>query len=103
MRRPENPAGGMTREVLKLRMSACVSTINLVLRRHRWKGRLDSTDEGLPLIKTRSELFQMAERTVKRINPNETPETIEVSIEHCSRQYLDLLTETGRSTNKMRR
>jgi periplasmic divalent cation tolerance protein len=98
---PEDSAERIAREILQLRLAACVNIINRVRSRYWWKGRLDSTDESLLLIKTRSELFEKLERTVKRIHPYETPEIIGLGIERGSRPYLDwILKETRPAVKK---
>jgi len=92
---PEDSAEKIAGEVLRLRLAACVNILGIVRSRYWWKGRLESADESLLLIKTRSELFVKLERTVKRIHPYETPEIIGLGIERGSKPYLDwILKET---------
>lgn len=63
---PKGSAEKVAGEVLKLRLAACVNIIDGARSRYWWKGRLDSADESLLLIKTRSKLFGRLERTVRR-------------------------------------
>jgi len=101
---PEGSAERIAEEVLKLRLAACVNIVGKVRSRYWWKGRLDSADESLLLIKTRSELFGRLEQTVKRIHPYEVPEIIGVRIERGSKDYLDwMLKETTPTAGKMNR
>lgn len=93
---PEKSAERIATEVLKLRLAACVNIVNGVHSHYRWKGRLDSANESLLVIKTRSNLFGKLERAVKRIHPYEVPEIIGVRIERSGRDYLDWIArETG--------
>ncbi|MDV3278011.1 MAG: divalent-cation tolerance protein CutA [Nitrososphaerales archaeon] len=98
---PEDTAERITGEVLKLRLAACVNILGRVRSRYRWKGRLESADESLLLIKTRSELFEKLARAVKRIHPYETPEIIGLRVEGGNRPYLDwILRETRMGARK---
>lgn len=89
---PTDSAEKIAEEVLKLRLGACVNILGRAHSRYWWKGKLDSADESLLLIKTRTELFEKLERTVKRIHPYEVPEIIGFRIERGSRPYLDWIT-----------
>jgi len=92
---PEDAAERIAGEALRLRLAACVNIIGRVRSRYWWKGRLESADESLLLIKTRSELFERLERAVKRVHPYETPEIIGLRIEKGNGPYLNwLLKET---------
>jgi len=89
--------------VLKLRLAACVNILGAVRSHYWWKGRLDSADESLLLIKTRSELFERLERAVKRIHPHETPEIIGFRVGGGSGSYLDWILEEIRPIVKKTR
>ncbi|MDG6901637.1 MAG: divalent-cation tolerance protein CutA [Nitrososphaerota archaeon] len=92
---PEVAAARIAEEVLKLKLAACVNILGGVRSRYRWRGKLESADENLLLIKTRSELFGRLERTIKRVHPYETPEILALKVERGSRRYLDwILKET---------
>jgi periplasmic divalent cation tolerance protein len=99
---PEDSAERIAREVLGLRLAACVNILGTARSRYWWKGKLDSSDESLLLIKTRSELFGKLERAVKRIHPYETPEIIALRVERGNSPYLDwILKETRPATKRM--
>lgn len=101
---PEDSAERIADEVLGLRLAACVNIVGRVRSRYWWKHKLESADESLLLIKTRSELFRKLERTVKRVHPYEVPEIIGVRIERGSGDYLDWMRkETRPGVEKTRR
>lgn len=101
---PENSAEKIASEVLKLRLAACVNILRKVRSHYWWKGRLDSADESLLLIKTRSELFEKLEQTIKQVHPYELPEIIGIRIEKGSRDYLDwIIGETTLTVKKTKR
>jgi periplasmic divalent cation tolerance protein len=101
---PESAAKRVAGEVLNLRLAACVNILGGVRSSYWWNERVESADESLLLIKTRSELFEKLERAVKRIHPYQTPEIIGLRIERGSRSYLSwLLKETAPAVKKAAR
>ncbi|HYB07141.1 MAG TPA: divalent-cation tolerance protein CutA [Nitrososphaerales archaeon] len=101
---PKGSAERIAQEVLRQRLAACVNTIDTVHSSYWWKGKLESADESLLLMKTRSELLDALERTVKRVHPYETPEIIAFRVEGGSRGYLDWISrETELVTRKKRK
>lgn len=95
---PEDSVERIAKELLKLRLAACVNILFRVRSRYWWKGKLDSASEALLLIKTRSELFGKLERTVKRIHPYETPEIVGFRVERGNKPYLEWITKETRPT-----
>ena len=90
---PKGSAEGIAHEVLQQRLAACVNTIDTVHSTYWWKGKLESADESLLLIKTRSELLDALQRMVKRVHPYETPEIIAFRVEGGDRGYLDWISK----------
>jgi periplasmic divalent cation tolerance protein len=90
---PEDSAERIAGEVLRLRLAACVNILSSVRSHYWWKGKLESADESLLVIKTRLELFEELERTVRRMHPYETPEVIGLRLDRGSRPYLDWILE----------
>ena len=78
---------------MQQRLAACVNTIDTVHSTYWWKGKLESADESLLLIKTRSELLDALQRMVKRVHPYETPEIIAFRVEGGDRGYLDWISK----------
>ena len=99
---PKGSAERIAREVLKQHLAACVNIVDRVHSTYWWKGRLESAEENLLLIKTRSELFGGQERTVRRIHPYETPEIIALNLEKGNRKYLDWISRETVPTARMR-
>jgi len=98
---PADSADRIAEEVLKQRLAACVNVLGGVHSRFWWKGRLDSTDESLLLIKTRAELFGRLEQAVRQVHPYGVPEILRIRVEGASRPYLDWITkETASMTRK---
>lgn len=99
---PKGSAERIAREVLKQHLAACVNIVDRVHSTYWWKGRLESAEENLLLIKTRSELFGGLERTVRRIHPYETPEIIALNLEKGNRKYLDWISRETVPTARKR-
>ena len=99
---PKDSAEKIAREVLKRRLAACVNTLDCVHSHYWWKGRLESAEESLLLIKTRLELFCELVQTVRRIHPYQTPEIISFRAEKGSGRYLDWISKETRPALRKR-
>ena len=76
--------------LLGKRLAACVNFISPVHSVYFWKGKIDSEDEVLLLVKTREDLFQdRLVPAVKAAHPYETPEIIALPILMGSPEYLE--------------
>jgi periplasmic divalent cation tolerance protein len=95
---PQDAVEEITDEVLKLRLAACVNILGTVRSRYRWKGKLESVDEGLLLIKTRTELFRKLALAIKRVHRYEVPEIVELRIGRGNKPYLNWIDEETRRT-----
>jgi len=93
---PADSSEEIAEEVLKQRLAACVNILGTIHSRYWWKGKLESADESLLLIKTRTEIFEKLERTVRRVHPYELPEMIELRVGKGSKPYLDWIMKETR-------
>lgn len=82
------------------KLAACVQISSPIESTYRWKGKVETAQEWLCLIKTRAPLFKKAEAAIKKLHPYETPEIIAVPIVKGSKEYLDWL---GKETENKRR
>ncbi len=97
---PTDAAERITSAVLKIRLAACVNVVEIVHSRYWWKGKLESADESLLLIKTKAELFEKLVRAIKRVHPYEVPEIVELQMERGNREYLDWMLKETRPLRK---
>ena len=58
---------------------------------YRWKGKVETAEEWLCLIKTRESLYQELEKAIISLHSYETPEIIAVPIVKGSKEYLQWL------------
>ena len=74
-------------------LAACVNIIPEIRSVYRWKGQLCDDIERMLIIKTRSELFEKLQSTVKELHPYEIPEIIALSIERGFPPYLQWIND----------
>jgi periplasmic divalent cation tolerance protein len=77
------------------RLAACVQEIGVPMRStYRWKGRVESANEVLLLIKTSRKRFSAVRTLVKGLHSYDVPEIIALNIAEGSREYLDWITSS---------
>jgi len=106
----EEEASRIARALVEERLAACVNIVDAPVRSvYRWKGRIETAEERLLLIKTRRGRLKALEAAVKRLHSYETPEMIALPIAEGARAYLAWLEECvrpvarGRSLHAARR
>jgi periplasmic divalent cation tolerance protein len=73
------------------RLAACVQISGPIISTYRWKGKVETAEEWLCLIKTREGLYPELEKAIIRLHPYATPEIIAVPISKGSQGYLNWL------------
>ena len=77
------------------RLAACVQEIGVPMRStYRWKGRVESANEVLLLIKTSRKRFSAVSTLVKELHSYDVPEIVALNIAEGSREYLDWITSS---------
>lgn len=74
--------------LLKKKLIACANVLLNVKSKYWWKGKIESSNEVLVLMKTKFALFDEVRRVIKSLHPYEVPEIICVKIEKGSKEYL---------------
>jgi len=82
-------ADAIATAALEERLAACVNQVPGIRSLYRWKGRVESDDEILLLIKTTTASFSRLEGTIQSLHPHELPEIIGVPLTAGSEAYLD--------------
>ena len=82
-------ADKITAALLEKRKAACVSIMAPVASRFWWKGKIDSADEVLLIIKTRETAVSDIINTVQRNHSYSVPEIIVLPIVGGSEGYLN--------------
>lgn len=84
----------IARSLVEHHLAACVSLLPGTRAFYRWQGQLQSADEVLLLIKTRSERLEELKVHVLMLHPYELPEIIAVDIASGLDRYLDWIGES---------
>ncbi|MBN1526047.1 MAG: divalent-cation tolerance protein CutA [Candidatus Omnitrophica bacterium] len=80
--------------LLSGKIAACANIIPDVKSNFWWKGRIDSADETLLVLKTTKRNFRKAEKAVRRLHSYEVPEIIALPIAAGSKAYLGWITKS---------
>ena len=85
----EASAAAIATALVEERLAACVSRLGTLKSLYRWQARVESADEILLQIKTRSGLFEELEAEIRRLHPYDTPEIIGIPVLVGAGDYLD--------------
>jgi len=80
--------------LVERRLAACVNVVAGVRSIYRWKGRVETEDERLLVIKTRRDRFEAVKEALLALHPYELPEAIVLTIEAGHAPYLAWLDES---------
>lgn len=83
----------IARYLVEKKLAACVQITGPIESTYRWKTKVETADEWLCLIKTRTTLFKKVEAAIKKLHSYETPEIIAVPIIKGSKEYLHWLND----------
>ncbi len=81
----------IARALVEKKVAGCVQIVGPILSTYRWKGNVETVKEWLCLIKSRRDLYDELERTIKEMHSYETPEIIAMPIVAGSENYLEWL------------
>ena len=80
--------------LVEQKLAACVQITGSIESTYRWKGKVETANEWLCLIKTRKDFYNKVEATIKKLHSYETPEIVALQITKGSKEYLRWLDET---------
>ena len=75
--------------LLEQRKAACVNIVPRVSSRFWWRGKLDSAEESLLIVKTRASLLDEVVSLVKEAHSYDVAEVIALPIVGGNKDYLD--------------
>jgi len=80
-------------DLVRKRLVACAQVIGPVSSTYWWREKIEEAEEWLCIMKSRKELYEQIEETLRRIHPYEEPEVLATPIVEGSRSYLAWLDE----------
>lgn len=81
----------IARELVEQRLAGCVQILGPMASVYWWKGKVETAEEWLCLIKSKMDQYEKLEKTIKNMHPYETPEIIAMPIVAGSKGYLEWL------------
>jgi periplasmic divalent cation tolerance protein len=81
----------ISREVVAKRLAACAQVLGPITSTYWWKDEIEKAEEWLCIMKSRRDLFNELEETIKGIHPYEVPEIVAAPIILGSLSYLEWL------------
>jgi periplasmic divalent cation tolerance protein len=79
--------------LVEQKLAACVQITGPIASTYRWKGKVETANEWLCLIKTLEDLYDKVETAIKKLHSYETPEIIAVPIIKGNSEYLSWLND----------
>ena len=77
-------------------LAGCVQVLGPIRSMYRWQGAVETAEEWLCLIKSRSDLYPQLEAAIKALHSYEVPEIIAVAVTHGYEPYLTWLSDSLR-------
>ena len=74
--------------LVEQRLAACVQVTGPISSTYRWNGEVQRSEESMCIIKTRRDLVEAVEESIRSLHSYENPEIIVTSIEGGSADYL---------------
>ena len=85
------------RALVEERLAACVQVAGPITSTYRWQGKIETAEEWQCWAKSRRDLYEQIERTIRQLHPYEVPEILAMPIVAGSADYLAWLhAETGK-------
>lgn len=86
---PSDKADAIARNLLNKRVAACINILPKVSSIYWWENKIESGEESLLVVKTRTDRFEDLKKYVKEVHPYDVPEIIMIPIVAGYRPYLE--------------
>jgi periplasmic divalent cation tolerance protein len=97
------PAAAMARQLVELKLAACVNRVPGVESIYWWKGAIESAAEDLLIVKTDKLKVKGLVKAVKALHPSSVPEVIALRIKEGNRDYLRWIADSLGTPRKKER
>jgi len=91
-------AAKIARALVDGQVAACVNILGPMESVYRWKGRVETSQEFLLLIKTTAENFERLCAEIRRLTSYELPEVLQFTVEAGLEAYLDWIGDSVTGT-----
>ena len=81
----------ISRQMVEKRLAACAQIIGPIISTYHWKENIEEAEEWLCVFKSKRDLYDELEKSIKEVHPYEVPEIIGVPISVGSKSYLEWL------------
>lgn len=88
----------IAQDLLREHLIACVNIVGPVSSFFQWSGKIDTSEEYLMIMKSRSDLFMALSERVRALHSYEVPEVVAVPIVDGSKDYFDWMNSTLKSS-----
>ncbi|RKY93450.1 MAG: divalent-cation tolerance protein CutA [Candidatus Hydrothermota bacterium] len=78
-------------KLLEDKLCACFQIVGPINSLYRWKGKIEKDEEFLCLIKTREDLIEKIEESLRKMHPYEVPEFLVIPVVAGSADYISWL------------
>jgi periplasmic divalent cation tolerance protein len=84
----EEQATHLARNLVELRLAACVNIVSGARSIYRWKGAIEDASEWLLVIKSRRDLFSSIRSEIAKTHSYEVPELLAMPVVEGAEGYL---------------
>jgi periplasmic divalent cation tolerance protein len=92
----ESEARKIANALVERRLAACVNFVPRIQSVYRWRGKVETAEEFLLIIKTTKGRAAEVQFMIKELHSYDLPECIVTSIEGGSAEYLDWIADSVR-------
>ena len=78
----------IAKAVVEKRLAACAQIVGPISSTYWWKGKIETTEEWMCVMKSRSGLFEELEEAIRENHSYEVPEIVALPIAAGSESYL---------------
>jgi periplasmic divalent cation tolerance protein len=90
----QEEADKIAQHLVESRLAACVNVIPRIKSIYRWRGKIESAQEWLLLVKTTADKFAQVRDAIRTLHSYELPECIALAVEDGNAEYLGWITDT---------
>ena len=83
----------IAKALVEKRLAGCIQVVGPIISTYWWKDNVETAEEWLCIIKSKKDIFNELEKSIKEIHPYEVPELIAMPVVAGSDDYLQWLSK----------